>query len=173
MLTILKEEQFDKVYKLMEDSFPKDEYRPYPLQRALLANPLYRIYVHEENQELVAFFATWEGPHFIFLEHFAVKERFRNHGLGSKLLQEFLKQQEKPTVIEIEPPVGEMEKRRANFYKRNGFHPTPWGYHMPALAKGQNEVPLVLMSYPNPLKEKEFHIFKDWVFQHVYQSIKK
>lgn len=171
MLKTFKEEQFDELYELMEASFPKDEYRPYPLQRALLTNPLYRLYVHEEKDELVAFFATWEGPEYIFLEHFAVKESFRNHGLGSKLLQDFLKQQEKPTVIEIEPPVGEMERRRAQFYMRNGFHLTPWGYHMPALAHGQNEVPLVLMSYPNPLTEQDFHVFKDWIFKNVYQSI--
>lgn len=168
MLTILREEQFDDFYQLMKDSFPIDEYRPCQKQRTLLSHPFYQIYVYEKDQELAAFFAAWEGLHFIFLEHFAVKASFRNGGLGSKLLQTFLKQQAKPVVIEIEPPEGEIEKRRARFYERNGFILSQWGYVQPALAKEQSPVSLVLMSYPNPLQEQEYLSFKDWVFKHVY-----
>ncbi len=169
MLTTLQEEQFEKLYQLIEESFPRDEYRPYETQRALLSHPHYQIYVYEKDHELAALFATWEGPQFVFLEHFAVKESFRNGGLGSKLLQVFLKQQEKPVVIEIEPPDGEIEKRRARFYERNGFILSQWDdYVQPALAKGQSPVPLVLMSYPKPLQEQEYQSFKNWVFKHVY-----
>lgn len=168
MLTVLQDEQFEQLYQLFEESFPSDEYRPYETQRALLSHPQYQIYVYEKDHEVAAFFATWEGPHYIFLEHFAVKEKFRNGGLGSKLLQEFLTQQIKPIVIEIEPPEGEIEKRRASFYERNGFHLSQWGYIQPALANGQTPVPLVLMSYPKPLQEEDYHSFKNWVFTHVY-----
>lgn len=168
MLTILKEEQFENLYQLIENSFPSDEYRPYQTQRALLSHPHYQIYVYEKDHELGAFFATWNGPNFIFLEHFAVKESFRNGGLGSKLLQEFFKQQTKPVVVEIEPPEGEIEKRRVSFYERNGFSLSQWGYVQPPLAKGQNPVSLVLMSYPKPFHEQEYQSFKNWVFKHVY-----
>ncbi len=168
MLTLLQEDHFESLYQLFEDSFPSDEYRPYHMQRSLLSDPHYQIYVYEKDHELAAFFATWEGPDFIFLEHFAVKLRFRNGGLGSKLLQAFLEQQVKPVVIEIEPPEGEIEKRRADFYKRNGFTLSGWGYVQPPLAKGQNPVSLVLMSYPKPLQEQAYQSFKNWVFNHVY-----
>ncbi|WP_338472896.1 GNAT family N-acetyltransferase [Niallia sp. XMNu-256] len=168
MLTILQEEQFEDLYQLIEESFPSDEYRPYQTQRALLSHPNYQIYVYKKDHELAAFFAAWKGPHFIFLEHFAVKASFRNGGLGSKLLQVFLKQQKKPIVLEIEPPEGEIEKRRASFYERNGFILSQWGYFQPALAKEQSPVSLVLMSYPEPLKEQEYQSFKNWVFKHVY-----
>lgn len=168
MLKLLQEEQFEDLYQLMEESFPRDEYRPCQAQRALLSHPHYQIYVYEKDHELVAFFATWEGPHFIFLEHFAVKASFRNGGLGSKLLQVFLKGQAKPVVIEIEPPEGGIEKRRARFYERNGFSLSQWGYVQPALTKEQNPVSFVLMSYPKHLQEKEYQSFKNWVFKHVY-----
>ncbi|WP_010280901.1 GNAT family N-acetyltransferase [Bacillus timonensis] len=168
MLTILQEERFEDLYQLFEDSFPSDEYRPYQMQRSLLSHPHYHIYVYEKDHELAAFFATWEGPDFIFLEHFAVKSSFRNGGLGSKLLQAFLEQHEKSTVIEIEPPEGEIEKRRAGFYERNGFSLSKWGYVQPALAKGRSPVSLVLMSYPQPLQEQAYQSFKNWVFKHVY-----
>lgn len=168
MLKILQEEQFESFYQLMKDSFPSDEYRPYQTQRALLSHPHYQIYVYKKDQELAAFFAAWEGPDFIFLEHFAVKASLRDGGLGSKLLQAFLKQQAKPIVLEIEPPEGEIEKRRVSFYERNGFRLSQRGYVQPALAKGKNPVSLVLMSYPKPLNEQAYQSFKNWVFKHVY-----
>lgn len=168
MLTILQEEQFEDLYQLIEDSFPSDEYRPYQTQRALLSNPHYQIYVYKKDHELAALFATWEGPDFIFLEHFAVKASLRNGGIGSKLLQAFLMQQTKPIVIEIEPPEGGIEKRRAGFYERNGFSLSQWGYVQPPLAKGQSPVSVVLMSYPKPLQEQAYQSFKNWVFKHVY-----
>ncbi|WP_066287508.1 GNAT family N-acetyltransferase [Bacillus sp. FJAT-29937] len=168
MLTILQEVQFENLYQLIEDSFPSDEYRPYQAQHALLSRPNYKIFVYEKDNKLAAFFATWEGPDFLFLEHFAVKESFRNDGLGSKLLQAFLEQQAKPIVIEIEPPEGGIEKRRAGFYERNGFSLSQWGYVQPALANGQSPVSVVLMSYPEPLQEQAYQSFKNWVFKHVY-----
>lgn len=168
MLTILQEEQFDELYQLMKDSFPEDEYRDYQTQRALLSHPLYKAYIYENEQELGAFFTMWEGPEFIYLEHFAVKESLRNGGLGSRLLQVFLQQQEKPVVIEIEPPESGDEKRRAEFYVRNGFSLSEWGYVQPPYSHEKSPVSVVLMSYPKPLQEQDFQSFKNWMFTHLY-----
>jgi hypothetical protein len=41
----------------------------------------------------------------------------------------------------------------------------------PALAKDQSPVPLVIMSYPEPLQEQQFQSFKDWVYTNVYSFI--
>lgn len=168
MLTILQEEQFENLYRLMEDSFPANEHRGYLAQRVLLSHPLYQAYVYENKQEIGALFTTWEGPDFIYLEHFAVKENLRNDGLGSKLLQVFLQQQKKAVIIEIESPKGGDQKRRAEFYVRNGFSLSQWGYVQPEIAKGQGPVSVVLMSYPEPLQEQAYQSFKKWVFKHVY-----
>lgn len=165
MLTLLQEHQFDLLYQLLEESFPADEYRDYQSQKALLTHPLYKVYIYEE---IGAFFAVWEGDEYIYLEHFAVKESLRNGGLGSTLLKEFLGQQEKPVVIEIEKPESDMQKRRAEFYIRNGFHLQEWGYDQPAFSKEKSPVPMVLMSYPHPMREQDFTLFKDWIFTHVY-----
>jgi len=168
MLSELKKEQFHDLFQLFEESFPQDEYRPYELQKALLSLPQYKVYVYEKDHVLGGFFATWEGPSFIFIEHFAVKESFRNNGLGSRLLQEFVKLAKKPIVLEVEPPKGDLQKRRVAFYERNGFKLNQWSYLQPALAKDQKPVPLVLMSYPRALEPKEFQLFKNWVFSLVY-----
>lgn len=169
MLKRIQQDQFDNLYKLLEESFPPDEYRDYKSQQDLLSHPLYKVFIYEENQGIGAFFAMWEGNDYIYLEHFAVKKNLRNGGLGSKLLKEFLQQQEKPVVLEIEVPNSGIEKRRAEFYIRNGFNLNEYGYDQPAFSDEKNPVPMVLMSYPNPLQEQEFQIFKDWIFTTVYK----
>lgn len=169
MLSTLNPTNFKQLYTLMTESFPPDEHRDYDAQQQLLSHPQYKVYIHTSNHELGGFFATWEGEEYIYLEHFAVKETLRNSGLGSKLLESFLQQQTKPVVIEIEEPTGELEKRRAAFYVRNGFHLSSHGYDQPAFSPEKNPVPMKLMSYPNPLQEDEFQRFYQWIFTTVYE----
>ena len=47
MIKKMKREDFDKVYAIMEQSFPPDERRPYKEQQELLENPLYSVYIVE------------------------------------------------------------------------------------------------------------------------------
>ena len=64
---------FDAVYKIMEKSFPGDEYRTYDEQKELLNTQNYRIYVCRQNSLIVAFAAVWEFHRFLFVEHLAVE----------------------------------------------------------------------------------------------------
>lgn len=169
MLEELKPNQFDEFYGLMKASFPADEFRPYKKQKALLAKPEYTIYVHQKNGEVGAFFATWQIADFVFLEHFAVKESFRNGGLGTTLLKAFLAHVNKPVRIEVEPPVSELEKRRVGFYERNGFHFSGKGYTQPALSEELEPITLSIMSYPEALTDETFNQFKSWIFTNVYK----
>ena len=41
----IKNGEFDKVFEILKDSFPKEEYRTYEEQKKLLDNPFYTIYV--------------------------------------------------------------------------------------------------------------------------------
>lgn len=79
---------FDQVYTLMEESFPKDEYRDYQKQKELFQNPEYQILIEKSrvpgNQSI---FAAWEFETFIYVEHFAVNPVLRNGGVGSKMLK--------------------------------------------------------------------------------------
>ncbi|UUX34951.1 GNAT family N-acetyltransferase [Fundicoccus culcitae] len=154
----------------MEASFPREEYRSVEEQLALFSRPEYQVYGYLSEQVLAAFLAIWDGPSFVFLEHFAVDERFRGGGLGSKLLLEWLELdgQTKPVILEIEPPVNEIQKRRAAFYERNGFVLSNWSYEQPALSDDKEPVPVVLMTYPKVISEQLFTEVKDWVFEQVY-----
>ena len=54
MTELLKIQDFDQMYAIMEASFPDDEYRGYEGQRQLLENPEYKVFIHrnEETKEI-------------------------------------------------------------------------------------------------------------------------
>ena len=62
MLKKMEIKEFDQVYTLMEESFPKDEYRDYQKQKELFQNPEYQILIEKnpEFREIKAFFAACE-----------------------------------------------------------------------------------------------------------------
>ena len=168
MLKILEPQKFDTVFSLMEESFPPDEHRPYNDQKALLVHPAYKIYVLEEEGELVAFMATWLLSEILFLEHFAVSPAHRCRGLGGKLLAELSVLTGKRICLEAEPPETEMATRRIGFYERNGFSRNLYPYHQPALSIGLKPVELQLMTTGGPLGKEEFAKIKNTLYSEVY-----
>lgn len=101
--------EFDRVFSIMERSFPKDEYRTYEEQKQLLQDERYSIYVahHEAEQnhdKIDAFLAVWQFEDFTFLEHFATEPDVRGKGLGSLILQEAVQLFSNRICLEVEPP---------------------------------------------------------------------
>lgn len=170
MLKVLELSDFDQMYRLMEDSFPQDEYRPGAAQKALFDDPAYRVYTHyDDNHTLLAFLAVWDFSDFAFVEHFAVKPECRNGGLGSRLLQELASLLNKPLCLEAELPENDLAKRRIAFYQRNHFCQNPYPYQQPALAPDQNPVPLCIMTRPAPITQAEFIALRDALYEKVYK----
>ena len=62
MVELLKFEDFDQMYSIMEQSFPYDEYRGYEGQKQLFENPEYKVFIHrnEETKEIDGFLSAWE-----------------------------------------------------------------------------------------------------------------
>lgn len=170
MIDKLKTEDFDGVYEIMEQSFPGDEIRPYYEQKELLDNPVYSIYATDKHK---GFIAAWEFNDFVFIEHFAVGEEYRNTGLGSKMLGEFLENQRKTVCLEVELPDTELAKRRIGFYERNGFYLNEYAYFQPPISKGKNIVPLMIMTSRSKISEDMFEKIRDTLYKEVYKYNKK
>ena len=169
MLNTLGLSDFDQMYRLMEASFPQDEYRPYAGQKALFGDPSYHVYARFDNAHtLLAFLAVWDFEHFAFIEHFAVAPNCRNQGLGGRMLQELTAVLSKPLCLEAELPDTELAKRRLEFYQRNGFCVNPYPYMQPALADTQNPIPLRILTYPSPISQWEFNRLRDALYPKVY-----
>lgn len=160
--------EFDEVFGIMSESFPETEFRPYESQRALLDRKEYSILCAKgESGEVKGFIALWRFERFAYIEHFAVSSDSRNEGLGTRMLASLLASVKQPVCLEVELPVGEMERRRIGFYERNGFILCEREYVQPPMSAGKPSVPLRLMSSV-ALSDGEFEYMKDLLYAEVY-----
>jgi ribosomal protein S18 acetylase RimI-like enzyme len=164
---------FDKIYEIMELSFPRDEYRQYEGQKALLDDEAYQIYVLSDEQtlEIKGLIAIWEYESLVFVEHLAVAPQYRNGGIGSLILKETEELLGKMLCLEVELPETELASRRIDFYKRNGYYLNKYPYMQPALAEGQEPVPLLIMTTHKELTAEEFENIKELLYTKVYKII--
>ena len=164
MLQFTSQSDFSEIYRIMQASFSDDEYRPYDEQLALFEEPEYRIYYMPAG-----FLAVWEFESFIYIEHFAVDPALRNSGTGSAMLQELVKQYQKPICLEVELPEDELTRRRIGFYERNGFVFNEYPYIQPPISKGKSPVPLRIMTYRSEITREEFQKMKEILYRRVYK----
>ena len=166
----MRDDEFDAVFAIMEQSFPKDEYRPYEEQRALLEDPRYTLYVHRaKGGEVDAFLAVWQFEAFAFLEHFAVTPRARNCGLGRQLLCALTERLDGGVCLEAEPPDTPISARRVAFYRRAGFtyHDDP--YVQPPISAGKEPVPLRLMTHGFSEGAADTSLIRRVLYREVYR----
>ena len=170
MLTELNGKDFDKVFTILEESFPKDEYRTYEKQKALLDDARYTIYIIPDRDEVKAFIAVWQFDDFAFVEHFAVNQAYRNQGLVSIILQELMKKLPCMICLEVELPETDFAKRRIGFYERNGFALNDYPYVQPAMVEGKKELPLKIMTSGKVVSEEQFGKIRDILYREVYHT---
>ncbi len=172
MLTKMSKYEFEQVYRIMESSFPPDEHRPYEEQLKLLNNPNYQIYVakkDENSNEIQGFMAVWQFDDLSFIEHFAVDSKYRNTGLGSRMLQEIREHLTGRICLEVELPDDDIAKRRIEFYKRNGLYYNDYPYIQPAISKGRNPIPLRIMTSGGIVSQSEYQEIRDILYREVYE----
>jgi len=166
----MNKREFDKIFTLMEASFPENERRTYAGQKELLADQYYRLITETDNHnQIVAFLAAWEFPLFRFVEHIAVDPIMRGSGMGGKMMTKYMEESKKTILLEVEYPDTELAQRRIGFYERLGFHLNPFEYVQPPLQNGQDDLPLKLMSYPQPLTDDEFILYRESLYKNVYK----
>lgn len=170
MLEILSKRDFSGMYSLMEESFPRDEYRPYEEQLALMSLDEYKVFVKKNGNKVSAFAAVWEFCDFMFLEHLAVDASLRNNGVGGAVLQELTERTDKLVLLEVELPREMIAKRRIGFYERNGFFYNDYDYTQPPISEGKNPVPLRIMTYGRHISEEEFISIKSILYRTVYKQ---
>ncbi len=170
-MTELTKAQLDGICRIMEASFPTDERRPREEQARLFDNPVFHAYgMLDDKGEVMAFLTVYEFDTFVFAEHLAVDEKFRNQGLGATLMRGFLETLGKPLCLEVEHPTGELPRRRIGFYERLGFTLNDYPYIQPPMSEGQGEVPLLVMSTRGPLTPEQFETVKKTLYREVYHA---
>ncbi len=161
-------QSFPQVFALMERSFPTTEYRERHRQEALFGCPAYRLYMQREQGNLAGFLAAWEFSSFRFIEHLAVDPALRGNGLGKTMVQEYLAYDNRPVFLEVELPKTALAQRRIRFYQRVGLRLNTFEYFQQPLRAGDSPMPLLIMSWPDPVTEQSFAPYKRVIYRQVY-----
>ena len=176
---------WDSLVRIYHTSFPIDEQRPIESIAHLIEHDerfvAYAIVNENEDdndaaglqaisqqptaksQYLLGLLTTWHFEEFIYIEHFAIDPDLRSRGYGAEALKTFIAQQQRPIVLEAEPPTDELSTRRVGFYKRLGLTLYDFPYIQPAYTPESNPVELRLMgtldtnTTPLPLVSKILH----------------
>lgn len=98
---------FEASFTLYEASFPPNERRTREDHLRALQDADFFPLGAVEGGKLLADVFLWETEDFCYLEHFAVQPSLRGHGTGSTILRQLLTQ-DKPLILEIEPPDDEI-----------------------------------------------------------------
>lgn len=166
----ISDEVFETFYNLLKKSFPRVEYRSFNGQKALLSKEIYEILFCFDGEKIIGAMSFWRLDKFVFIEHFAVDESERGRGIGTKMLEKIQKRINGFVILEVELPYNEISKKRISFYERNGFVYNDFEYFQQPLNKGDEPLPLRIMSYPKRLSAKEFEEIRKRLVKAVYNS---
>ena len=142
----------EKFKNLYEAAFPLDERRDFQSVRQLLddCKSPFDVMIFVENDEFAGFLSYWKWDGMRYFEHFAVVPSMRNGGRGAKYLRQAIADDSAPVILEVEPPVDDIARRRIGFYERNGFR--LWNdlyYLQPSYGEGRKPLELKLMTIGN------------------------
>lgn len=117
-----------KIYPLYRSAFPKSERKPFSVIRANQKNGKGDIWYFEENGHFAGLATTVNGDNdMILLDYFAVTDKHRDQGWGSKMLKLLLTQYQgkrlfgEIEVVDAAADNYEERKRRKQFYLRLGL----------------------------------------------------
>jgi Acetyltransferases len=150
------------------EAFPADERRPLPDLEALLQRSDFGCNVLLKGDQPVGIFLAWQLHSFRYIEHFAIDHAFRGQIIGKTALNKYLGMGNLPVVLEVEPPVCEINSRRIRFYEREGFVLCEQRFIQPPYAPGQNSVELRLMEWGGDLLKQNFEQIKNELYRTVY-----
>lgn len=149
---------FARAMELYSISFPAHEQRLAASQRRILHDEAYHFDLVQTQDSFAGLLLYWEDPAFLYVEHFCILPALRGRGCGSRAL-ELLQAKGKPVILEIDPPLDEIARRRKGFYERCGFAETPFAHLHPPYRQNAAGHELVVMSSPAPLTRAEYDRF--------------
>lgn len=174
MITIKKlsqnpeEIQFSK--DLYEQNFPIEERREFSLVLDIYKTDLLSLNLIYDNETMVGILNYWDFNDFLYIEHLAVSEQYRNRKIASKVLEQ-LNTQNKLIVLEVELPRDELSKRRIDFYQRNSFSIQPFTYFQPPYRKGEERIKMHIMANTQkPINKVKYEEIITIIEKKVYEK---
>lgn len=156
-ITTTKHPLYADAINLYKISFPLHEQREEASQTEILGNPAYHFDAVCDGDTFIGEILYWNIDEFLYIEHFCVLPSMRNKHYGQKILAAL---QERPLILEIDPPVDEISQRRKAFYERCGFVKNSYSHIHPPYHKGNTGHDLIVMSSPKTLTPEEYETFR-------------
>ncbi|MDO4357541.1 MAG: GNAT family N-acetyltransferase [Clostridia bacterium] len=158
--------RFTEAMALYGQSFPAHEQREAASQAAIMSCKDYHFTAIESEDGFIGAILYWEAPRFLYVEHFCIETRLRGHGYGQAALK-LLGEQGKTVILEIDPPVDDVARRRQRFYERAGYCANPFPHVHPPYHAGNHGHDLVIMSSPAPLSQAVYDEFNRFLRERV------
>lgn len=168
----IPDEKFDRLFEILEYSFPPCERGNYALHRSEFTRDEFRCMCYEPEGVPAAFINYYHlrDINALFVEHFASAEELRGKGVGSAVMNSLLERSgDSLVVLEVEPPEDELSRRRVQLYRRLGFALNDGYYFQPPFYGNPKPLPLMLMS-TRPLSASEFASTAASIHRNVYKS---
>ena len=106
-----------------------------------------------------------------YVEHFAIAPQLRGTGIGTRALEQ-LREEGRRVLLEIDPPVDEVSRRRQRFYEKAGFCANPFHHIHPPYRRGFSGHALVVMTSSGLVTPAEYQDFARYLDQVVMSDCK-
>lgn len=164
----LDEINFSK--NIYEKSFPIEERRDFSLVLDIYKTDSLSLNLIYDNETMVGILNYWDFNDFLYIEHLAVSEQYRNKKIASKVLEQ-LNAQNKLIILEVELPTDELSRRRIGFYQRNSFSIQPFTYFQPPYRKGEERIKMHLMANTQlPINKTKYDEIVSLIEKKVYKK---
>ena len=161
-ITNILHPMYCRALELYQISFPFHEQREaFSLEKILSDNEYHFSLIYNKNT-FVGLVLYWESEDFIYIEHLCILPEMRNKQYGRKVLS-LLGGKQKTLILEIDPPVDNISKRRKGFYKRCGFIENSFQHIHPPYHKQNHGHNLVIMTYPKQISYNEYSTFNRYL----------
>lgn len=164
---------WEETWEIYKQSFPVFERRLLNNQIEAMEEESYHCVVAVQNNQVVGMIFYWEWEESIYIEHFAIHPDLRGQSYGSAILKEFVESTSKVVILEIDPPIDEISKKRLSFYKRLGFYMNDYQYTHPPYRKDRIPHELKILSYNQYLDEKAYQAFHHNVCSRAMKYIER
>ena len=155
MIRVTSVTSWPDVWQIYESSFPRSERRSrVQHERAVKSENTFHCKQLVLGDTVVGVLFYWELPECLFVEHLAVAEQWRGHGVGTAALK-WLQEQGKLLILEIEPPLDAATCRRMEFYRSAGFELLSFEHEQLPFHADTGSVPMRLLSWPHPATKEE------------------
>lgn len=148
---------FKKAWKIYQEAFPPEEKRTLKEQIKLFDKRSFKMLCYVEDEVVLAILFYWQIDSYTYLEHFAVNTILRGRSYGSKILEEFISNNQN-IILEIEPIIDEITQKRLAFYERFDFKVNNHTHFQVPFRKNAQELQLIFLSHKKALPDDKYKI---------------